>query len=625
MLIVLPLAHVSVLPIRALQGATSKSITPYQFNGDDVYHNANGDDRNEKNAAVRMFTKVLPWKEKPRRRSLAQIYTSESSGRIFQIPEKVPEKKHVVRDELTDLTHTFNAMSDELVIQYDRLEDRVRERTAELEQSKKAAEAANESKTLFIANISHELKTPLNGILGMCAVSMQEDDVKKVRQSLDVIYKSGDLLLHLLNDLLTFSKNSIGQQLSIDEREFRLVDVATQVASIFDKQAQEAQVSLKVIYQGTHNALGGTEHTDERIYGPRGTGRVRDMCLWGDKNRILQVLVNLVSNSLKFTPPGGSVVVKMRCLGLDDDESIRTSFSSRRSRDVLRPSQSRLDSRSPRAPSLGSSNHTLGSSPSVEINVAGTTRQMPAFARRQTSTSAIPRNTKSLLFEFEVEDTGPGVPEDQQQEIFKPFVQGDLGLSKKHAGTGLGLSICAQLANLMGGGMSLKSTVGVGSIFSMHIPLRFIREQVASAASSLVRHQSVANSLRDKSPQAQPMAQSHSKPASLSDASIHSVQAPSALNPEERAPSPRLEAPRIVGFSRPYMTNGLKRENSSSSTKKVENPPAPAKKVEDLKKAESEAAQQGRKVRVLVAEDNAVNQQVVMRMLKLEDIYGMHG
>lgn len=252
MIIVLPLAHVSVLPIRALQGATSKSVQPYQFDGQDGYGDMNGQEKSE-----RSFTKVLPWKQGQRRKSLAQIYTNDSNGqRIFQIPEKVPEKKHVVNDELTDLTHTFNAMSEELVIQYDRLEDRVRERTAELEMSKKAAEAANDSKTLFIANISHELKTPLNGILGMCAVSMQEDDVKKIRQSLDVIYKSGDLLLHLLNDLLTFSKNSIGQQLSIDEREFRLVDIATQITSIFDKQGQEAQVSLKVVYQGTHDALG---------------------------------------------------------------------------------------------------------------------------------------------------------------------------------------------------------------------------------------------------------------------------------------------------------------------------------------------------------------------------------
>ena len=83
----------------------------------------------------------------------------------------------------------------ELTMQYTSLEQRVAERTQELEISKRAAEAANESKTLFIANISHELKTPLNGILGMCAVCMGEEDVVQIKRHLQVVYKSGDLLL----------------------------------------------------------------------------------------------------------------------------------------------------------------------------------------------------------------------------------------------------------------------------------------------------------------------------------------------------------------------------------------------------------------------------------------------
>jgi osomolarity two-component system sensor histidine kinase SLN1 len=127
------------------------------------------------------------------------------------------------------LTRTFNGMSDELMFQCSSLEEKVADRTRELEISKKAAEAANESKTLFIANISHELKTPLNGILGMCAVCMGEDDLPRIKRSLQVVYKSGDLLLHLLNDLLTFSKNQIGQQLSLEEKEFRLADIKSQI------------------------------------------------------------------------------------------------------------------------------------------------------------------------------------------------------------------------------------------------------------------------------------------------------------------------------------------------------------------------------------------------------------
>lgn len=78
--------------------------------------------------------------------------------------------------------------------QYTSLDEKVAERTRELEISKKAAEAANESKTLFIANISHELKTPLNGIMGMCAVCMEEDDIVRIKQSLKTLYKSGPYL-----------------------------------------------------------------------------------------------------------------------------------------------------------------------------------------------------------------------------------------------------------------------------------------------------------------------------------------------------------------------------------------------------------------------------------------------
>lgn len=134
---------------------------------------------------------LLVFLKLPARKKQPSEGDRESARRIFKIPGKVPIKKHFVTDELTELTQTFNDMSDELVKQYTSLEERVSERTRELEISKKAAEAANESKTLFIANISHELKTPLNGILGMCSVCMEENDLVRIKQSLKTLYKSG--------------------------------------------------------------------------------------------------------------------------------------------------------------------------------------------------------------------------------------------------------------------------------------------------------------------------------------------------------------------------------------------------------------------------------------------------
>jgi len=242
--------------------------------------------------------------------------SSRHQVRSFKIPEKVPERKHILQDELSDLTSTFNEMADELSIQYAKLEDRVKVRTAELEQSRNAAQAANESKTLFIANVSHELRTPLNGIIGMCAVAMQEEDVARIRQSLKIIYKSSDLLLHLLNDLLTFSRSSFGQQLAIEEGTFRLVDIGSQLVSIFEKQAQDADVDLRVVFIGVEasqqndgdpdsdtpadsiiarqDVAGNLRRVSSTALakGPHGIGPLRKIGLRGDKNRILQILMS---------------------------------------------------------------------------------------------------------------------------------------------------------------------------------------------------------------------------------------------------------------------------------------------------------------------------------------------
>jgi osomolarity two-component system sensor histidine kinase SLN1 len=103
----------------------------------------------------------------------------------------------------------------------------------------------------------------------------------------------------------------------------------------------------------------------------------------------------------------------------------------------------------------------------------------PHINVRERSPTPPPPGARAYLFEFQVEDTGPGIPEHMQQKVFEPFVQGDLGLSKKFGGTGLGLSICHQLAGLMGGSIELKSVIGTGSVFTMHIPLKYIKDRYA--------------------------------------------------------------------------------------------------------------------------------------------------
>ena len=444
---------------------------------------------------------------------------------------------------------------------------------------------------------------------------MQEDDPNKIKRSLGIIYKSGDLLLHLLTDLLQFSRNQMGQQLTLDEREFRLADVSNQILSIFEKQAKDGSINISLVFQGPQDVAAVTDISTAPLqsgFGPWGTGRIRDMMLWGDQHRILQVIINLVSNSLKFTPPGGSVCVRIKCIGECEDRPIsRTGStqskqsnhnSARTSRRNGRLMSASASSSSPKAPDRGDSGY---SDTALQIN-AKQPKSLPTVAVLERGSSPPPKNARVLVFEFEVEDTGPGIPEAQQKRVFEPFMQGDLGLSKKYGGTGLGLSICSQLATLMKGSIRLSSQVGVGSRFTMQIPLVYTKEKAESTTSSDLGLNSRRNSinvgsLRNESTTLQ-------RKISASDMSIKSagtgVEAPAVPGFEKPA------KPRLVGLSAPFFASDPPLES-------------PNQQIEAIGRVAAEASQKGDKVRVLVAEDNKVNQEVVLRMLKLEDIYGM--
>ncbi|KAK0635452.1 hypothetical protein B0T17DRAFT_586959 [Bombardia bombarda] len=606
LVIVIPCAHLSVMPIRRLKTATEKSIAPpgYEHDSDESYDEENPSSggttsgRSEKG----LFASVRRKIRRARKARQRQVATADTNRQAFKIPARVEDRKHYVTDELTELTQTFNEMTDELLKQYNSLDEKVAERTRQLELSKKAAEAANESKTLFIANISHELKTPLNGIMGMCALCMEDDDIGRIKQSLKTLYKSGDLLLHLLEDLLSFSKNQIGQQVSLEEREFRLGDIRSQMVAIFDKQVRENKIIFDVGFVGFENMDGNPspERTsmDKRLpaLGPPGMGRLKDMCLWGDQHRILQVIINLVSNSLKFTPAGGKVNLRIRCVGElepTSDESRSSSFSKTGSN---RPGRSRHRVGSGSTQSASSNKGAI--SPGTTAPPGGTAlsinpadpKATPHVHIRERSPTPPPANAKSYLFEFEVEDTGPGIAEHMQQKIFEPFVQGDLGLSKKFGGTGLGLSICSQLASLMGGSVSLKSTVGVGTTFTMRIPLKYVTERASSTASSSMK----------------------SRPPSVGSVDIEKPRTSLSKASNEHAPPPTTvldKQPRLVGLSQPFF--------ATTPTPR----PSKEEQMAAIDRAIANRGTEAGKLRVLVADDNSTNIEVVSRMLKLEEIY----
>ncbi|KIV88560.1 hypothetical protein PV10_08231 [Exophiala mesophila] len=623
-----PIAHYAVKPIHALKHATQNSVMTYEA----YVPSEKSSDTDTEHTVIDGAAATTEKGHVPRVRQRSEKRQARSRAvRRFQIPERVPEHRHIIFDELTDLTATFNEMSEELALQYAKLEERVRSRTAELEQSRNAAETANQSKTLFIANVSHELRTPLNGIIGMCAVAMQEEDIVRIRGSLKIIYKSSDLLLHLLNDLLTFSSSSYGRKLAIEEGTFRLVDIGTQLVSIFEKQANDANISLRVVFIGAQRdneldldavqdtivARGDTIGNLARIKtsmlakGPGDTGALREIGLRGDKNRILQILMNLVSNALKFTPSGGSIEVRIKYRQLIESAAMPEVIYSNRG------------------------------SPA-------TTLTNPSSSKAPTEMEPLVSSMQGLMFDFVVEDTGPGIPERLQQEIFKPFVQGDVALSKKHGGTGLGLAICSQLAELMGGTIVLKSTVDIGSTFTLSLPLRYTKEHVPSVSGSLARPHSnkaasLVNSVQFETFSARSRMFREMRSARSTRASYYSQDKES-----------QLDAPRLVGFSQPYLVDGDQgmepadlttsptlhnhRHNSDPETSRLEPIQSVASPLQtpfsEISNTQKEKQIQPKdsgpstaqrppdllNLRILVAEDNSVNQQVILRLLALEKV-----
>lgn len=192
LLLIFPCAHFSVRPIRRLKTATENSISPpgYEEEYEDYDEQSPSSGGTLSSASIKGFFANMRRKFKKKRRAMTEAEI-DNHRRFFKIPGRVEERKHFVTDELTELTQVYNEMTDELVKQYTSLDEKVAERTRELEISKRAAEAANESKTLFIANISHELKTPLNGIMGICTVCMEDDDILRIQHSLKTLYRSG--------------------------------------------------------------------------------------------------------------------------------------------------------------------------------------------------------------------------------------------------------------------------------------------------------------------------------------------------------------------------------------------------------------------------------------------------
>ncbi|SCU84334.1 LADA_0D01134g1_1 [Lachancea dasiensis] len=531
------------------------------------------------------------------------------------IEARVPVYNRVFSDELSELTETFNAMTDELDLHYTLLEDRVRARTRQLEAAKIEAEGANEAKTVFIANISHELRTPLNGILGMTAIAMAEEEMPKVKSSLKLIFRSGELLLHIMTELLTFSKNVL-QRTKLEERDFTVYDLALQVDSIFGKLAKDQHVNLTISIL---------------------PNLMRTMVLWGDSNRIVQIVMNLVSNALKFTPIDGKVDVKFTLRGEYDEErskaedykelftippvpstltqSVIANYTTEKGVEdcdqtdsfTTSPSSARTSSKDD-----GDEKLKLGGGETEDTEDAHELKSIETVSSRSYNEARFHshlekssklgeegelkdaqdlESPKKWVIAMEVTDTGPGIDPSLQESVFEPFVQGDQTLSRQYGGTGLGLSICRQLATMMNGTMTVESKVGIGSKFSFVVPL---------TQTKVLSFDDDANPFEDEF---NPHSKKNRKVKFDVAKSTKSVNTDSAQSTTESSiGTPILSESEVsvgsVRVDRPF----LQSTGTALSTKG------------------GQVGATTNDCKILVAEDNNVNQEVIKRMLNLEGL-----
>jgi PAS domain S-box-containing protein len=243
------------------------------------------------------------------------------------------------------------------------------------------ARQASQSKSQFLANMSHEIRTPMNGVLGMAELLLGTELDDRQRRFIESLYRSGESLLDIINDILDFSKIEAGK-LELECIDFDLRTLIEDLIELLAPRAHQKRIEL------AYKLSPGLPAT------------VR-----GDPTRLRQVLINIIGNAIKFTERGEVVL-------------------------TVEP-------------------------------LAGDTAPASAAA-----------DAPATLVRFVIRDTGIGMRTESVERLFSVFMQADQSSSRRYGGTGLGLAICRQLTELMGGGISATSHIGEGSVFQVELPLR---------------------------------------------------------------------------------------------------------------------------------------------------------
>lgn len=277
-----------------------------------------------------------------------------------------------------------------------------KETEANLETAKEAAIAASEAKSQFLSNVTHELRTPMNGVLGMTSLLYDTPLNSEQLEIVDTIRTSGDTLLNIINEVLDFSKLDAGKT----ELEMTRFDLLQSIEETIDLVALSAEKKgINLLYLFEDNA-------------PR--------WIVQDVTRVRQILANLLSNAIKFTEEG-EVVIRVGTkpvteADMNADASCLAFFS----------------------------------------------QAFPQFGRRE-QLFPLSLDAQPIKITVAVKDTGIGIPADRMGRLFRSFSQVDASTTRRFGGTGLGLVISKRLAEAMGGTMWVESQVGAGSTFYFSI------------------------------------------------------------------------------------------------------------------------------------------------------------